>query len=117
MRPSVVLGALDTGLLLPPLRLPQALPTAAAQGLQRIRCKHQTSLTAGTVFENTKLGLSKWCLAMYLLTRSKNGISAMDLKRQQEVNYNSAWMIKHKFRGGGARAGGELAAARHRGTR
>ena len=65
--------------------------------LQCIRCKQQTSLTAGTVFENTKLGLSTWYLAMYLLTQSKNGISAMDLKRQLRVSYNSAWMLKHKL--------------------
>ncbi len=50
--------------------------------LQCIRCKHQTSLTAGTVFDNTKLPLTTWFLAIYLLTQSKNGISAMDLKRQ-----------------------------------
>ena len=65
--------------------------------LQCIRCKHQTSLIAGTVFANTKLGLSTWYLAMYLLTQSKNGISAMDLKRQLGVSYNSAWMVKHKL--------------------
>ena len=40
--------------------------------LQCICCKHQTSLLAGTVFENTKLGLSLWYLAMYLLTQSKS---------------------------------------------
>ena len=65
--------------------------------LQCIRCKLQTSLTAGTVFENTKLGLSNWYLAMYLLTQSKNAISAMDLKRQLGVSYNSAWRVKHKL--------------------
>ena len=49
------------------------------------------------MFENTKLGLSTWYLAMYLLTQSKNGISAMDLKRQLGVSYNSAWVAKHKL--------------------
>ena len=65
--------------------------------LQCIRCKQQISLTAGTLFENTKLRLSTWYLAMYLLTQSKNGISAMDLKRQLGVSYNTAWMLKHKL--------------------
>ena len=64
---------------------------------QCIRCKHQASLTAGTLFDNTKLPLSTWYLAMYLLTQSKNGISAMDLKRQLGVSYNTAWMVKHKL--------------------
>ena len=67
------------------------------KALQCNRCKHQSPLIAGTAFENTKLGLSSWFLAMYLLTQSKNGISAMDLKRQLGVSYNSAWMVKHKL--------------------
>ncbi len=67
------------------------------KGLQCIRCKRQTSLIAGTLFENTKLPLSTWYLAMYLLTQSKNGISAMDLKRQLGVSYNTAWSVKHKL--------------------
>ncbi len=37
---------------------------------QCTRCRHQVSLTAGTVFANTKLPLTRWFLAMYLLTQS-----------------------------------------------
>ena len=61
------------------------------------RCHHQTSLTAGTLFAGTKLALTQWLLAIYLLTQSKNGISAMDLARQVGVCYNSAWLMKHKL--------------------
>ena len=64
---------------------------------QCIRCKRQVSLTAGTLLENTKLPLTTWYLAIYLLTQSKNGISAMDLMRQLGVSYNTAWMLKHKL--------------------
>ena len=64
---------------------------------QCIRCKHQTSLTAGTLFDNTKLPLTTWFLAIYLLSQSKNGIAATDLKRQLGVSYNTAWMLKHKL--------------------
>ena len=64
---------------------------------QCIRCKHQASLTAGTLFDNTKLPLTTWFLAIYLLSQSKNGIAAMDLKRQLGVSYNTAWMLKHKL--------------------
>ena len=64
---------------------------------QCIRCKHQASLTAGALFDNTKLPLRTWRLAMYLLTQSKNGISAMDLKRQLGVSYNTAWRVKQKL--------------------
>ncbi len=62
-----------------------------------MRCKHQASLTAGALFDNTKLPLRTWYLAMYLVTQSKNGISAMDLKRQLGVSYNTAWRVKQKL--------------------
>ena len=62
---------------------------------QCIRCKQQVSLTAGTLLDNTKLPLAGWFLAIYLLSQSKNGISATDLKRQLGVSYNTAWMLKH----------------------
>ena len=55
------------------------------------RCGRQTSVTAGTLFAGTKLPLTKWLLAIYLLTQSKNGISGLDLSRQLGVCYNSAW--------------------------
>lgn len=61
------------------------------------RCHRQTSVTAGTLFAGTKLPLTAWFLAIYLLTQSKNGISAMDLSRQLGVCYNSAWLMKHKL--------------------
>ena len=61
------------------------------------RCRCQTSVTAGTLFASTKLPLTKWLLAIYLLTQSKNGISAMDLSRQLGICYNSAWLMKHKL--------------------
>ncbi len=49
------------------------------------------------MFEHTKLPLTTWYLAIYLLTQSKNGLSAMDLLRQLGVSYNTAWMLKHKL--------------------
>ena len=61
------------------------------------RCHHQTSLTSGTVFASTKLPLRIWFLAMYLLTQTKNGISALELHRQLGVAYNTAWSLKHKL--------------------
>ena len=61
------------------------------------RCHHQTSVTAGTIFHSTNLPLTKWLLAMFLITQSKNGISAMELSRQMGVSYNAAWRVKHKL--------------------
>ncbi len=60
-------------------------------------CGYQGSSIVGTVFENTKLTLTVWFLALYLLTQSKNAISALELKRQLGVSYPSAWAIKHKL--------------------
>ena len=61
------------------------------------RCRHQDSLTAGTILANTKLPLRTWFLAMYLMTQTKNGISALELSRQLSVSYNTAWKVKHKL--------------------
>lgn len=60
-------------------------------------CGYQSSVIVGTVMESTKLPLRKWFLSMYLMTQSKNAISALELKRQLGVSYKTAWMIKHKL--------------------
>jgi hypothetical protein len=60
-------------------------------------CARQCSLISGTLFEATKLPLSRWFLAMQLLTQSKNNVSALELKRQLGVSYRSAWLLKHKI--------------------
>lgn len=61
------------------------------------RCRNQTSITAGTIFESTKLPLTIWFQAMYLLTQNKKGVSAMSLHRQLGISYNAAWRMKHKL--------------------
>ena len=60
-------------------------------------CKRQISLLAGTLLHATKLPLTTWFLAMYLLSETKNGISALQLGRQLGVNDNTAWLLKHKL--------------------
>jgi hypothetical protein len=60
-------------------------------------CRHQCSVTSGTIFEATKLGLSRWFLAMHLLTQSKNNVAALELMRHLGVCYKTAWLIKHKL--------------------
>ena len=61
------------------------------------RCHHQISLTARTLFEKTKLPLKTWFLAIFLLTQSKNGLSALALARHLGVSYKTAWLVKHKL--------------------
>jgi transposase-like protein len=62
-------------------------------------CGRQHSILAGTIFEQTKTGLATWFLAIYLVTSSKGGISAMELKRQMGFgSYQTAWSWLHKIR-------------------
>ena len=60
-------------------------------------CHHQTSLTSGTIFASTNLPLTQWFLAIHLITQSKTGLSALELKRQIGVSYNTAWSMKQKI--------------------
>jgi ribosomal protein L37AE/L43A len=60
-------------------------------------CGYQCSSIAGTVMEATKLPLTKWFLAMFLLTQSKNAIASLELMRQLGVTYKTAWLMKHKL--------------------
>jgi transposase-like protein len=61
------------------------------------RCKKQVRLTAGTVFQDTKLPLTTWFQAIYQLTQSKGGISSVELGRRLGVKQGTAWLIKHKL--------------------
>jgi ribosomal protein L37AE/L43A/transposase-like protein len=61
------------------------------------RCKHQVSVTAGTIFHSTKLPLTIWFLAMYHLSQSKGGISSVELGRRLGVRQGTAWSLKQKL--------------------
>src|SRR4051812_1224989 len=62
-------------------------------------CRHQVSLTAGTILHNTKTPLTVWFWAAYLMTTDKRGVSALLLQRQLGLKrYETAWMMLHKFR-------------------
>lgn len=61
------------------------------------RCRSQTTVTSGTIFQASKLPLSRWFLAMHLLTQAKNNVSALELKRHLGVCYKTAWLVKHKL--------------------
>ena len=60
------------------------------------RCGFQMSLVAGTLFQSTKLPLRRWFLALHLLAGAKTNISALELMRQLDVCYRTAWRLKHK---------------------
>lgn len=75
-------------------------------------CKAQFTVTVGTIFERSKVPLSKWWLAVHLLASSKKGFSSHQLHRTLGVSYQTAWFMTHRIReamrsGGLAPMGGE----------
>ena len=60
-------------------------------------CGYQCSLIAGTMFEASKLPLTRWFMAMQLLSQAKNNVAALELRRQLGVSYPTAWLLKHKI--------------------
>lgn len=62
-------------------------------------CKHNFSCTTGTIFQNTKLPLQTWFIAMYQVSSHKKGISSLQIMRDCEVTQKTAWFILHKIRG------------------
>ena len=62
-------------------------------------CKHQTTLTSGTVMHGSNLPLMYWFVAMHLLTSTKKTISASELQRQLgHKRYQPIWEMLHKLR-------------------
>jgi hypothetical protein len=60
-------------------------------------CRLQTSARAGTIFQKSRTPLTKWFLAMHLMTAAKNDIAALELARQLDVKWDTAWLIKQKL--------------------
>ncbi|RJX20427.1 MAG: IS1595 family transposase [Desulforudis sp.] len=61
------------------------------------RCRCQTSLTSGTIFDSSKLPLTIWFLAIYLISQSKDGLSSLNLARILGVSANAGLRLKHKL--------------------
>ena len=62
-------------------------------------CRKQTSVTAGTVMHGSKLALTAWFWAAYLMATHSNGISALQLQKQLGLgSYKTAWLLTTKLR-------------------
>jgi transposase-like protein len=71
-------------------------------------CRHQTSVTAGTIFENTRKPLTLWFRAIWYITSQKNGASAANLQQILGLSsYQTAWTWLHKLRRAMVRPGRE----------
>ena len=62
------------------------------------QCHRQTSVTSGTIFHKSKTSLTKWFVAIYLVSNDKRGISAKTLQRHIGVSYDTAWNMLNKIR-------------------
>ena len=90
------------------LRWPQGFvcPACGAGGLairrdlwRCARCGRETSVTAGTIFQDSKLPWTVWFRAMWQVTSQKSGVSALGLQRVLGLgNYKTAWSLLHKLR-------------------
>ena len=61
-------------------------------------CGYQSSLRAGTIFEGSKIPLSRWFAAIYPMCAFKRGISAYQVHIHAKITYKSAWFICHRIR-------------------
>ena len=67
-------------------------------------CGYQFTALVGTVFQDTKLPLRKWFMAVLLMVEAKKGISANQVKRTLGVSYKTAWYLCHRIRSAMAEA-------------
>jgi transposase-like protein len=61
-------------------------------------CGYQFSVKVGTILHDSHLPLTKWFLAIYLMSEAKKGVSANQLKRTLGVAYKTAWYLCHRIR-------------------
>ena len=61
-------------------------------------CERSFNVTVGTIFENTKVSLVKWFMAMYLISSHKKGVSSHQLGRDIHVTQKTAWFMLQKIR-------------------
>ena len=61
-------------------------------------CKSRFSIKVGTIFEDTKLPLRKWFMAIWLITNHPKGIASVTLAKDLKITQKSAWFVLHRLR-------------------
>jgi Transposase zinc-ribbon domain/ISXO2-like transposase domain len=70
------------------------------------RCQHQTSVTAGTLFQGTRTPLTHWFEAAWLIATADHGVSARHLQHHLGLaSYETAWAMLHRYRRAMVRSG------------
>jgi transposase-like protein len=70
-------------------------------------CKGTFTVTVGTIFERSKIPLTKWWMAARMFNSGKNGVSAHGIHRTLKVTYKTAWFMMHRLREAMTDLGGE----------
>jgi transposase-like protein len=69
------------------------------KGLKKCKaCRQQFTVRVGTIFEESKVPLSKWLMAVHLMTSSKKGVSSHQIARELGITQKSAWFLCHRIR-------------------
>lgn len=61
-------------------------------------CRKKFSVTVGTIYQDTKIPLTKWFLATYILSIHSKGISSLQLASWLDITQKSAWHLNHRIR-------------------
>ena len=61
-------------------------------------CRRRFSIKVGTIFEDSKIELCKWAMAIWLITSHKNGIASTQLSKDISVTQKTAWFMTHRLR-------------------
>lgn len=61
-------------------------------------CRKRFSIRVGTIFEDSKIELRKWFMAIWLITSHKKGISSVQLAKDVGVTQKTAWFMLHRLR-------------------
>jgi transposase-like protein len=61
-------------------------------------CRQRFSIKVGTIFEDTKLPLRKWFMAVWLITNHPKGIASTTLAKDLKITQKTAWFVMHRLR-------------------
>lgn len=68
------------------------------QKYQCKNCRHQASVTVGTVMDRSHISMQTWIWAIYLVSKDKRGSSAAYLSRELNISYKTSWFLLHRIR-------------------
>jgi transposase-like protein len=61
-------------------------------------CRQRFSIKVGTIFEDSKLALRRWYIAVWMITSHKKGIGSVLLAKDLKITQKSAWFVMHRLR-------------------